>query len=72
MVVDVATNGTNFTAGTLRELFSLRWPSAIATIATKWQLSVDGSRFLLPFPASGASAPYLDVVINRETLLKRR
>jgi hypothetical protein len=43
---------TNFTASTPRELFS---PVAVVS---------DGSRFLLPLPASGASAAYLDVVIK--------
>jgi len=64
MVVDVATNGTHFSASTPRELFSLLWPSAIATIATDGSCQWTAAGFPLPLPASGASAAYLDVVIN--------
>jgi len=70
MVVDVATNGTNFTASTPRELFSLLWPSAIATIAAdgSCQWTAAGSRCHFQPPAR---LPHTYVVINWETLLKR-
>jgi len=69
MAANVRAAGASFESDTPRQLFSLG--AAVPSLASPWEISTDGQRFLIEQPADEAAGQPLTVVTNWQAGLKR-